>query len=120
MDPTQNRIYYSDAELDVEYDRAIHFHSTHNIDEDICSQRWSKMKKKAYLSRDTGLRTRFYGRNQYKPVFLQSCFLSTKVDKKTRPTFCEFFAQTWLSGLLLRRLCPISANILLHTVRYAP
>ena len=33
MDPTQNRVYYSDAELDVEYDRAIHFHSTSNIDE---------------------------------------------------------------------------------------
>ena len=37
MEPTQNRIYHSDAELDVEYDRAIHFHSTHNIDEDIGS-----------------------------------------------------------------------------------
>ena len=37
MEPTQNRIYHSGAELDVEYDRAIHFHSTHNIDEDICS-----------------------------------------------------------------------------------
>ena len=35
MDPTQNQIYYSDVELTVESDRAIHFYSTLNIDEDI-------------------------------------------------------------------------------------
>ena len=30
--------------------------------------------------------------------FYRALFLSTKVDKITRPTFLEFFAKTWLEA----------------------
>ena len=61
MDPTLTWISYSDAELDVESDGAIYFHSNLNIDRDISAQSWSKRKKIMSQSEDTiGIPTRVH------------------------------------------------------------